>query len=174
MDKSSCYCVGRIIKSFGYKGNLILLFERLDAHACTAFPSIFVDIEGELVPFFFEDYQVRDDHTAMVRFDDISSDDQARKLVNRDLYLPRETEADYDQTRSLYSRIEGYSVFDQDKGYVGTVREFVRMKEQDLLRVDGQGKEILIPAVEPFIERMDHQNREIHLDLPEGLLDLNA
>ena len=173
MDKSSCYRVGRIIKSFGYKGNLILLFERPDAHVCTAFPSFFVDIEGELVPFFVEDYQVRDDSTALVRFDDIISQDQARKLVNNDLYLPLDPETDHDQTRSLHARIEGYRVFDLDRGYVGTVREFVRLKEQDLLRVDGSGREILIPAVEAFIERMDHRNKEIHLDLPEGLLDLN-
>jgi 16S rRNA processing protein RimM len=173
MDKSSCYRVGRIVKSFGYKGSLILLFEREDAHTYTALPCIFVEIEGELVPFFFEDYQVRDDQTAMVRFDDIVAEDQARKLVNNDLYLPLEQEPEHDHSQSLQSWIEGYRVFDLEKGYIGTVREFLRLKEQDLLRVDGPGNEILIPAVEAFIERIDHRNREIHLDLPAGLLDLN-
>lgn len=173
MDKSSCYRVGRIVKSFGYKGNLILLFERENAHTYTALPFIFVEIGGELVPFFFEDYQVRDDQTAMVQFDDIVSEDQARKLVNNDLYLPIELEPEHDHRQPPQTWIVGYKVFDLDRGYIGIVREFIRLKQQDLLRVDGPGNEILIPAVEAFIERMDHRNREIHLDLPDGLLDLN-
>lgn len=173
MDKSNCYRVGRIVKSFGYKGNLTLFFDREDAHTYANLSSIFVDLEGELVPFFLEDYQIRDEQTASVQFDDIDSDDKAKKMVNNDLYLPLDTLTPQDQSPLLQSGIEGYKVFDQQKGYIGTVQELIRLKKQDLLRVVDMENETLIPAVEAYILRMDKRRREIHLDLPEGLLDLN-
>jgi 16S rRNA processing protein RimM len=173
MDKSNCYRVGRIVKSFGYKGNLILLFDLEDAYTYAPLSCIFVEIEGELVPFFLEDYQIRDDQTALVQFDDLVSEDQAKKLVNHDLYLPLDTLSPEDQSPPLQSWIEGYKVFDQQKRYIGTVEEFIRLKKQDLFKVADRGNEMLIPAVEAYIIRVDKRHREIHLDLPEGLLDLN-
>ncbi len=173
MDKSSCYRVGRIVKSFGYKGNLILFFEMARADAFATLPCIFAEIDGELVPFFLEDYQIRDDHTVMVRFDDIVSDDQAKKLVSCDLYLPLEEIAGPDPSMRLDEQIAGYRVFDLEKGYIGTVQEYISLKNQDLLKVGDQGNEFLIPAVEAYILRVDNRSREIHMDLPEGLLDLN-
>ncbi len=173
MDKCDCYRVGRIVKSFGYKGTLILFFDKDQAQTYRVLPSIFVDIEGELVPFFLEDFQVRDDQTALVKFDDIASDDQAKKLVNGDLYLPLGTLPVQDRSLSFQSKIEGYKVFDQQQGYIGIVQELLPLKKQDLLKVIHLEKEILIPAVEEYIVSIDNRRKEIHLDLPEGLLDLN-
>lgn len=136
-------------------------------------PALFVDRDGELVPFFPEDFQIRDEYTAMVRFDDVSSEDQAKKLVNSDLYIPRDTLPEPDQSRQLASWIEGFKAFDQDHTYIGEVRDLLSLKEQDLLRVMDQDKEMLIPAVQSYIIRIDKRRKEIHLDLPEGLLGLN-
>ena len=39
--------------------------------------------------------------------------------------------------------------------------------------VTPEGTNLLIPAVEDFMEDIDHRNRVIRMMLPEGLLDLN-
>ncbi|HNS17286.1 MAG TPA: ribosome maturation factor RimM [Bacteroidales bacterium] len=173
MEKNDCCYVGRIVKSFGYKGQVMVLFNQDTAETFAAIPSLFIELEGELVPFFLEDFQIRGDDTALVRFDDISSESQAKHLLNRDLYIPRDALPGRDHAPKLATWIEGYKVFDQRQGYIGDVRDLISLKEQELLKVAGPVKEILIPAVEPFIIRIDKRRREIHLDLPEGLLDLN-
>ena len=35
-----------------------------------------------------------------------------------------------------------------------------------------QGKEILIPLVDHWIQKVDRENKQILLDLPEGLIDV--
>jgi 16S rRNA processing protein RimM len=38
--------------------------------------------------------------------------------------------------------------------------------------IDRAGKEIIIPATKDFIQKIDHKNSLLHLDLPEGLTEL--
>jgi len=72
---------------------------------------------------------------------------------------------------SIYLReIQGFRVFVKDKGEVGTIEGFTTNNAQDLLVVKTDKGEFEIPFVEPFVEKMDFDARELHLDLPEGLL----
>lgn len=135
--------------------------------------AIFIDLDGELVPFFLETFQVRDDHTAIVKLEDISSDEQAKKLVNSALYLPSDDPVLLRQKPSRKPKVIGFKVYDLSKGYIGEVEDVIAMKEQDLLKIMHLGKEILIPAVEAIIIRIDNKKKEIRADLPEGLLDIN-
>jgi 16S rRNA processing protein RimM len=41
-----------------------------------------------------------------------------------------------------------------------------------LFQVEGPKGELLIPAQEDFIQDINHEKREILVELPEGLLDL--
>ncbi|MBP6977840.1 MAG: ribosome maturation factor RimM [Bacteroidales bacterium] len=173
MDKNDCYRVGRIVKSFGFKGEVLLFFENDPAASFADLPSLFVERDGELIPYFPEEFQIRDEQTVLVRFDDVTTEDEAKKLVNSDLYLPMGTLPAGSQSKRLASWIEGYNAFNHEKGFIGEVRGLIRLKEQDLLRVINQGKEMLIPAVDSYILSINKRKKEIHLDLPEGLLDLN-
>lgn len=82
-------------------------------------------------------------------------------------------------------REEGELYFDELIGYAaviseqnavavrGTVAAFIDNEMNPLFRIEAGGKEILIPATEEFIEGIDTARREIILNIPEGLLNLN-
>jgi 16S rRNA processing protein RimM len=38
--------------------------------------------------------------------------------------------------------------------------------------IDYSGRELLVPAVRDFIDRIDAQNQNLHLNLPKGLISL--
>lgn len=72
---------------------------------------------------------------------------------------------------AIYLReIDGFRVFTQAQGEVGTVAGFGSNGVQDLIVVKTARGDFEIPFVEAFIVKMDDAAREIHLDLPEGLL----
>ena len=70
------------------------------------------------------------------------------------------------------SEIEGFSVHAAERGLLGVIQGFLEVPGQDLLIVQGEKFRYEIPFVDAFVERIDHERREIHMKLPEGLLEL--
>lgn len=56
---------------------------------------------------------------------------------------------------------------------IGLVKDILFIKENDLLVVEKEEKNILIPFTETICIGVDLVKREIIIDPPDGLLDLN-
>lgn len=67
--------------------------------------------------------------------------------------------------------IIGFQVLWEGKS-IGILKDVKTDTSQDLYVVQGENKEILIPGVKEFILRIDPDNKEIMVKLPEGLLDI--
>ena len=50
--------------------------------------------------------------------------------------------------------------------------EVIEQPLQILLRIEIDGKEVLIPINESTLVKVDHKGEKIYVDLPEGLLDI--
>ncbi len=68
----------------------------------------------------------------------------------------------------------GLEVQTPDHRRIGTVTDVMAMPSQDILVIDSQGKEVLIPAVKAFIKDVDLRARMVTLDPIEGMLHENA
>jgi len=71
-----------------------------------------------------------------------------------------------------YQQLIGSNVFLKSGQPLGPVTEVVALPGQDLLAVDYQGREVLIPMVKAIIDSIDIENKKIVVDPPEGLLDV--
>lgn len=58
------------------------------------------------------------------------------------------------------------------KACIGVVKEFSSNGAQDLLVVEGDDRESLVPFIEEFIESIDFEACVVYMKLPEGLLEL--
>ena len=54
----------------------------------------------------------------------------------------------------------------------GTVTDYYDSDANPLFELEIGGRQVLVPAVEEFIARIDFEGRTMHLVLPEGLLDI--
>ena len=61
---------------------------------------------------------------------------------------------------------------DEQLGELGTIREIYEMPYQDLMAMDYQGVEVLIPVQDELILRADKAARKLYVNLPEGLVDI--
>ena len=68
--------------------------------------------------------------------------------------------------------IIGFSLIDQNNQQIGVVKSVNDSTAQHLFVADYNGVSVLIPLVDEFIKKIDKKAQEIHLNLPEGLLDL--
>lgn len=166
--------IGKIGKPHGVKGEVSLMFEddvfdRVDADYLVLL------IDGILVPFFFEEYRFKSDETALVKFCDIDTKEQAQELTGCDVYFSRKLSEDGREDMSL-NEAENFKLLDanNDNSLIGTVKSVDYSTINTLFNVETpDGKEIMIPASEDFIVDIDTEKHFIVVDLPEGLLDLD-
>ena len=168
IKKEDVYKIGRIGKAHGVKGEVTInfdddVFDRVDAEY------LILEVDGILVPFFMEEYRFRSDSTALVKFEDIDTQDRARELTNCDVYFPREL-SDNDEEEISWSFLVGFSIIDNESGKnVGTIANIDDNTMNILFELeDGT----LIPASEELITDIDKDNKTITIALPEGILDL--
>ena len=71
-----------------------------------------------------------------------------------------------------YQQLIGCQVYLQNNELIGEVKEVVKLPGQDLLSVDKNGIEVLIPMVKQIIISIDILDKKIVVNPPEGLLDV--
>jgi 16S rRNA processing protein RimM len=160
--------IGRIGKTHGVRGEVTFLFDddvfdRADADY------LIIDTDGILVPFFMEEYRFKTDSTAIVKFEDIDTQERARELTGCDVFFPLSLVPDDDAPLSL-SFLVGFKLKDAATGtIIGTIASVDDQTANTLFELeDGT----LIPANDNLITNIDTALRQITVDLPEGLLDL--
>ena len=164
--------IGRLGKTHGVKGELTFhftddVFDRVEADY------VFVETEGLLVPFFFEEYRFRNEETALVKFEGIDDATRAAQLTGCDVYFPREL-ADSDDGELTWTEIVGFTIADSISGQtVGEVTGVDLSTINTLFEVlTPDGQTVLIPANDDLIDDINRQQRCITMRIPEGLLEV--
>ncbi|MBP5508598.1 MAG: 16S rRNA processing protein RimM [Prevotella sp.] len=164
--------IGRLGKTHGVKGELTFhftddVFDRVEADY------VFVETEGLLVPFFFEEYRFRNEETALVKFEGIDDATRAAQLTGCDVYFPREL-ADSDDGELTWTEIVGFTIADSISGQtVGEVTGVDLSTINTLFEVlTPDGQTVLIHANDELIDDINRQQRCITMRIPEGLLEV--
>ena len=80
--------IGFISKCRGLRGEVELSFTDDCFDRGTA-EYLVLDMDGILVPFFWEEYRFKNDDTAIVKFADIDDEEHSRRLVGHGVYYPK-------------------------------------------------------------------------------------
>ncbi|PYS31766.1 MAG: 16S rRNA processing protein RimM [Acidobacteria bacterium] len=70
-------------------------------------------------------------------------------------------------------QLKGCRVFAVDGEYIGTITDVLDSGGTEILKVDRENEETLIPFAESYLKKIDLDQRRIEVDLPEGLRELN-
>jgi len=98
---------------------------------------------------------------------------QALEWVGQEVFLPEEDLHALEKDNYYFFQIIGCSVVKRDGEKVGVVKDLWCIRDNDLLVVQKGSKEILIPFTKSICLGVDLKRREILVDLPQGLSDLN-
>lgn len=172
MDLKDFYYLGKVTKLFGYKGELVFFFDVDDILEYQNLDAVFIDINGDLIPFMIQKLKLHQGSTAVVRLQDVDDIEAARRIINAELYLPISTLPKLEGNRFYYHEIIGYTVVDEVGGDIGIVEEVNDQTAQALLIIKDGPREILFPIVDELIDKLDRNKKRIYVRFPEGLLDL--
>lgn len=134
--------------------------------------SVFIEIKGELVPYFIEEINIQKQSRAIVQLEEVDSMEKAQALVGSALYLPLDSLEELEEDQFYYHEIQGFQVIDQNLGPLGIIREVYSVATQNLIALDHKGVEVLIPIVDTIVLKADRENNVVLVNLPEGLIDV--
>ncbi len=164
--------LGSITKVSGFGGAVSVRLERTLTENIPLTESVFLEIEGRPVPFFISASEYSGAGTLKLKFDRCNSDEQAEEFIGAKVWLTG-APAHGKKSRDVKS-FEGFNVYDQNDQLVGCITEVIPNPAQLLLRINSPGnREILVPLHENLIIGIDKRKKEIIMDIPEGLIELN-
>ena len=172
MDYNDLFCLGRIIRTFGSKGEVVFYLDVDDPQNYLEMESVFIKLNENLVPFTIDRIQLRPKKQAVVRFHDVNETDDAELFVGSLLFLPLSNLPPLTGNKFYYHEITGFAVIDKEKGPIGFIEDVLDLQHQAIMQIRQGDKEILVPISDDIIQKVDRKNKQIEIIAPDGLIDI--
>jgi len=172
VELKDCFYLGKITKKYSFKGELIISLDTDEPEIYKNLKSVFININGRLIPYFIEKSKSQKKATLRVKFEDINSEEEALSIINKEVYLPLENLPELKGKKFYYHEIIGYNVVDTNHGNIGLIIKVEDKTSQSIFIIKNNGKEILIPVNDNIIQMINRKNKTIHITAPNGLIDL--
>lgn len=156
--------IGKIVNTHGIKGEIRIISD-IDYKKEVFKIGNTLYIGKNRTPLIIQTYRVHKNFD-MITFKEINDINEVLKYKGENVYIKKEE-----------VKIDGY--FDEEliglevytDKLIGMVKE-IRKGYQDLFVIEGN-KEYLVPKIEPFIKKIDIENKKIYINNIEGLIDEN-
>jgi 16S rRNA processing protein RimM len=106
----------------------------------------------------------------ILKFKGVDTISDAEKLAGAEVAIPFEQRAALAEDEVYQSDLIGCEVFDVSGRSLGIVQDFQETGAAPLLQV---GENLLIPFAKSICTKIDLDRKQITVNLPDGLLDLN-
>lgn len=163
--------IGKIVAVFGLQGEVILKHHLGKKTGLKGLEVAFIEEKkDEMLPYFIQSVRIKNEEELYLKLEGIDVKEKAQKLSQKEVWL---SEEDFHQHAGKSAPISllGYHIINDGED-IGEILEVIEQPHQLLCRIDLNGKEALIPMHEDTLGKMDKNKRQVHVSLPDGLLDI--
>ncbi len=172
MTIDDCFQLGYIVKSHGLNGEVQALIDADNPEAYNELESVFVKQGQGLVPFFIEFIKVSGSK-ALIAFEEVDDIDSAKAMKGLELYLPLDFLPQLDDSSFYMHEVIGFDLINTaDQSVIGKITSLLEAGPQLILQVESEGLEILIPYQKELLIKVDREEQQLELKIPDGLLDV--
>ena len=164
--------MGKITSPRGIKGEIKIKVYNETTTMFTEGRSVWIETsEGAFLNKIIQ-YFNNGNKIPFLKFVDFDSIDQVEQFRGCKLYIPRsEFDPLLEGEHYLYDLV-GFRVINEKKVELGVVKDTLSLSSSNMLVLDINGKEILIPIVGEFVKLFDYENKTLYVQEVEGLLKL--
>lgn len=172
MLKEDCFFLGTVVGKYSYKGEVLIKLDTDQPELYENIPSFFIETQTGLAPYFVKKSGLHKSSLLRVAFEDITDENDADGLLKKKVFLPLDMLPKLTGNRFYYHEVIGYDVIDKIHGNIGEVTGVNDNASQALLEIDYKSTQVLLPVVDEIIKRVDRTEKQLHVQIPEGLLDV--
>ena len=163
--------IGKLVATFGVKGELILLHHLGKKTSLKGLEALFVEVvKGEMLPYFIQSAKIKSEEEVYLKLEGVDNKETAGKLRQKEVWFTEEDFQKYSAKSAVLSLL-GFHLIDEGTDR-GAILEIIEQPHQLLARIDLQGREALIPLHTASLQKIDKKKKQVHVILPEGLLDV--
>ena len=162
-DAQNRVAMGYIKGVFGIKGWLKIAADTEYADSLLDYPEWQLVKDGKTVAVSREGGKVANGEL-QVKFEGINDRDSAFSLRGYTIEIPREAFAPTEEGEYYWADLVGMTVANKDNTVLGKVSSLMETGANDVLVVDGEYGQILIPFVSQYVETVDAGSKTIIAD----------
>jgi 16S rRNA processing protein RimM len=169
MTEEDLFPIGRVIKLHGVRGKIKIDYFGGDASQFQLYPRIFIK-DGTGRPHPYEVIEATPQPRRLIlRLKEIETPEEAQALVGKEIFIGKELLPDLPEGEYYWFEILGMEVETEEGRRLGTIKEILPTGAHDVYVVQGETKEIFLPAVEGVIRGVDRGRKVMKVAWMEGL-----
>ncbi|MCH4008055.1 ribosome maturation factor RimM [Companilactobacillus sp.] len=166
------YRVGKIVNTHGIKGEVRVV-------SITDFPKerfkpgskLIIKTQSGQQEFTVESSRAHKNFI-LLKFKGYDNINDVEQFKNDQLFTTDEITPKLAEGEFLYSQIVGLTVIDPNLGEIGKITEIMELGPNDVWVVKGpKYDEVLVPYIEDVVKKIDLENKQVTVDIPDGLID---
>ena len=166
--------LGRIVKPHGIRGE-VQVYSYLDVEYFLDYKDFFVQGKyGDKVPQSVLKARIKKGQSVILALEGVVDRTQAGSFVGKEILLDRAKLSPLAEGEYYRHEIEGLSVVSAKGEKLGILSDVLATGAHDVYVVKGDKGEILVPAVEQMVKKIDLKKGVMVVDLPPGLVEANA
>jgi len=131
---------------------------------------VYIDFSGVKKEFYVEEIKKKKD-VFILKFKNFDNNDDVEVLLGKDIFVNEKDAVKLPAGQYFIHDLIGSSVY-RNKILVGKIIDVLVLPANDVYVIDADSKEILIPAVNEFIEKFIPSEKKLIL-MPEADIDYN-
>ncbi|MEA1873350.1 MAG: hypothetical protein U9N51_02835 [Bacteroidota bacterium] len=157
-------------KLIGTDGTFLvkLIIKQTNEWFLTEKEPIFIEIDGNLVPFFMDNIKQHETEP-LIHFDSILSREKATNFLEMPCFYDKKQLTNADKTSSI-EHLSGYTLIDKSAGVKFKITNVNLIPGNPILEIEFKDTTIDIPLISEAILSYDTEKQIIYTEYPEGLL----
>ena len=165
--------MGRVSGPHGIKGELKVRPYSGEPESLLGYSSLLLAVSENTVPKAWKVEQSRAHKSwTLVKLEGCSDRSSAEQLQRANVYIHEDELPELEDGEFYLRDLEGKTVKTEDGQIVGVITGLLTGGVQDILQVENNGQEYLIPLVSEFVVSVDED--AVIMALPPGLLEINS
>jgi len=163
--------VGKIVNTHALQGEVkIMSSSDFKAERFKKGNTLYIDYKGEAIEVKIASHRIHKG-ADLIKFSGLNSINDVEKYKGCDILVDHEDLGELDEHEFYYYEIIGCEVKNTEGEVIGTIKEILETGANDVWVIERPGlKDVLIPYIEDVVKSVDVENKQVLVELLEGLI----
>ena len=163
--------IGIVVSKHGYKGDIKINISPFNLNNFLDLTHLFIELDGCFIPFSINEMRSFSKNVLILKLKEINSEKEVDEIIHKNIYVDSTKIESKKDSGFFYDDLINFNVF-SDSQKIGTIENINTNLPQPVFEIKYNSRVVLIPIHQDLIKEIDKGNNIIHLDIPDGLLEI--